>query len=181
MPTRTQSRISLASAVLASMAAVTLASCSLSIGGGLDTTAVEDQIAQGIQEQLGVAVTVDCPDGVDQEQGNDFTCTAVDDRGNEATVKVTQVDDEGNLEWDLDAAGLLGEEALLDDVALESQIAAWFEDQAGVPVVVDCPGGVDLERGNDFTCTATDQAGESVEVAVTQDDDLGNVSWEIVQ
>lgn len=181
MTARTQSRISLASAVLAGMAAITLASCSLSIGGGLDMADVEDQIAEGIQEQLGIAVTVDCPDGVDQEQGNDFTCTAVDDEGDEATVSVTQIDDEGNLEWDVEAAGLLGEDALLDDVALESQIAAWFEQQAEILVVVDCPDSIGQQQGNDFTCTATDQAGDSVDVAVTQEDDLGNVSWEVVQ
>ena len=83
------------------------ASCSFSasVGGGgqLDTEKVEPEIATGIEAQTDVELdSVECPDDVDMEQGNDFECTATATNGDTAPVSVTQDDDEGNISWELD-------------------------------------------------------------------------------
>jgi hypothetical protein len=80
-----------------------LAACSVSIGSNnLNTDKLETEIENGIEDQVQISgITVDCPDDVEIEEGNDFECTAKDDQGNERSVDVTQTDDEGNVEWKL--------------------------------------------------------------------------------
>jgi hypothetical protein len=66
----------------------------------LDTAKLEEQIAQGIEEQTGATgVTVDCPDDIEAKAGDEFECQATSDDGTDATVKVTQNDDQGNVTW----------------------------------------------------------------------------------
>jgi hypothetical protein len=75
-----------------------------SVGGGgqLDTDKVETEILNGIEAQTDVEIgSVECPDDVPMEQGNDFTCTATDTGGETAEVSVTQDDDAGNITWEL--------------------------------------------------------------------------------
>jgi hypothetical protein len=63
---------------------------------------------------------------------------------------------------------------------LEQQIAAELEAQAGVtPSSVDCPDDVEAEAGGTFTCTATADDGSTATITVTQQDDQGNLSWEV--
>jgi hypothetical protein len=85
--------------VAVSMLVVT--GCTFSAGGNLDIGGLEEEIASGIEDQTGTAVTVDCPDEVKIEAGNTFDCTATDESGTTGTVRVTQKDDEGNVEWEL--------------------------------------------------------------------------------
>jgi len=69
----------------------------------LDTDKAEREIKKGIAEQTGVEVkSVECPDEVETEEGDTFECTAVAESGDEVSVKVTQTDDEGNVNWELD-------------------------------------------------------------------------------
>ena len=75
--------------------------CSFSAGGTLDIDRLESEIATGIEQQTGASVTVECPDEVKIEQGNTFDCAVTDEEGTSATVRVTQKDDEGNVEWEL--------------------------------------------------------------------------------
>jgi len=68
----------------------------------LDIARVEEVISEGIADQLGVVTaSVECPDEVLIEAGNDFECTVTDDQGNTDVVAVTQVDDAGNISWEL--------------------------------------------------------------------------------
>lgn len=87
--------------------AVLTGACEFSFGGRtLDTDTIENEIAQGIEEQTGISVqSVECPDDVDAEAGNTFRCTATADDGSTAPVRVTQQDDEGNVEWELESEG----------------------------------------------------------------------------
>ena len=63
-------------------------------------------MAQGIQEQTGATgVTVDCPDDIEAKAGDEFECQATSDDGTNATVKVTQNDDQGNVTWAVDCVG----------------------------------------------------------------------------
>lgn len=89
--------------LLVLMAAVAVTSaCQVSVGGGLDIDRIEQEIATGIEEQTGIAVTsVECPEDVEAEAGNNFTCTVTAEDGDTASVDVTQEDDEGNVRWNL--------------------------------------------------------------------------------
>lgn len=78
-------------------------SFSFSLGSNeLDTEKAEREIATGIEEQLGIEIeSVDCPDSVEIEEGDTFSCTVVATDGSEGRVEVVQEDDEGNVSWEL--------------------------------------------------------------------------------
>jgi hypothetical protein len=64
--------------------------------------------------------------------------------------------------------------------ALEQQIAAELQAQANVTASsVDCPDDVEAEAGGTFTCTATADDGSTATITVTQQDDEGNLRWEV--
>ena len=69
----------------------------------------------------------------------------------------------------------------LDIDKLQNTIADGMQTQLDLPTApsVTCPESVPIEAGNTFSCTA-ELDGESVEVKVTQNDDQGNVSWEVL-
>ena len=93
-------------ALPASILALGLASgCSAEVSTGsndLDISKLESTIASGMQEQLGLdgKPTVTCPESVPIQQGNVFTCTA-ELNGDRVDVKVTQTDDQGNVNWEV--------------------------------------------------------------------------------
>lgn len=62
---------------------------------------------------------------------------------------------------------------------VEEQVAAGISDRREVEVEVDCPDDVEAETGGTFTCTATDEEGHSLDVSVVQEDDEGNVDWDV--
>jgi hypothetical protein len=62
---------------------------------------LEQVITAGISEQIGVTVTVVCPDDRPMQQGDVFTCTATTADGQPRTVEVTQTDSAGNVSWRL--------------------------------------------------------------------------------
>ena len=69
----------------------------------LDTEKLEADIAAGIEKQTGTgAVTVDCPDEIEQEEGLETECEVTAPGGVTATVVTTQTDDDGNADWKLD-------------------------------------------------------------------------------
>ena len=69
----------------------------------LDVDRLETTLTDGLEEQTGVVIeSVECPNEVPMEAGNEFECTATDDQGNTGTIIVTQDDDEGNITWRLE-------------------------------------------------------------------------------
>jgi predicted component of type VI protein secretion system len=84
-------RITLACAA----AAVAVAGCG---SQQLDTEEAERTIADRLGKQAGTKVTIDCPDDVEIKKGDTFNCEAKA-RNDTAKVKVTQLDDEGNVRW----------------------------------------------------------------------------------
>ena len=84
------------------MAAIATTGCRTTI----DTENLEEQIAQGLKAQTGVtAESVNCPEDVEAEAGATFECTAEAEGGGMATITVTQVDDKGNVRWELTSTG----------------------------------------------------------------------------
>lgn len=69
----------------------------------------------------------------------------------------------------------------LDVNKLESTISTEMQSQLGLDAAptVTCPDPISIETGKVSTCTA-ELDGESVNIEVTQTDDQGNVSWQVV-
>ena len=144
------------------------------------TQDIERQIEQGIADQTDVQATVECPPQVRIAVGTTFACSATDSYGDTSSVLVTQEDEQGNVVWELQEGGspssLAG--APLDVRQLEQQIADGISKQTGQDGYVECPDAVAIAAGASFACSAT-VANTQYQVAVTQKDDLGNVTWEI--
>ncbi|MGH8905872.1 MAG: DUF4333 domain-containing protein [Egibacteraceae bacterium] len=68
----------------------------------------------------------------------------------------------------------------LNTQRLQDQLATGIQAQTGVVVAVRCPGNVRLETGDEFQCALTAGDGSTRQVAVTQRDDRGNVSWKVM-
>lgn len=84
---------------LAATAVLVLAGCGVT---EVDTAAVEKSIVDEVGKDLGTEVTADCPDQVDWQTGETFTCDVTDTRGTTRQATVTMMDDGGNVEWSLD-------------------------------------------------------------------------------
>lgn len=79
-------------AVLACLAAV----CNPS----LDTEGLEPQLLRQLEQKTGQEFeSVSCPRDVQPEAGHTFECTAVDPDDVEFTLLVTQIDDQGEVNW----------------------------------------------------------------------------------
>jgi hypothetical protein len=65
-----------------------------------DTAGLEEELTRQVEEQTDDArVSVDCPADVPMESGRSFECTGELKPGASFTIRVTQVDDQGNVEW----------------------------------------------------------------------------------
>jgi uncharacterized protein DUF4333 len=92
-----------------------LAGCASDIDGDK----LEDEIAKDADERLALVVdAVDCP-SPDTEEGGTFTCT-VTVKGQPTELEVTQIDDDGNVRYDL--AGLAEGPAVNDTAADEASV-----------------------------------------------------------
>jgi hypothetical protein len=74
-----------------------LAACSAST---LDADGVEAQILKALQDEGSPVTEVACPESVDVATGARFTCTGTTPDGT-WTIEVTQVDDQGNLTFEV--------------------------------------------------------------------------------
>jgi hypothetical protein len=69
---------------------------------------------------------------------------------------------------------------MLNTDKLEPKIKQGIEQQAGVKVKsVDCPSDVELKAGGKFNCTAVTTGGDRATVRVIQQDDKGNVRYQM--
>jgi hypothetical protein len=92
-------------AVLLSIAVVAVA-CSKT----LDTEGLQAQIANQLNTQLQTTgITVDCPDDIKAESGNEFQCTGTVPDSGTITINVKQTDAEGHVTWEVvDGTGATG-------------------------------------------------------------------------
>lgn len=65
----------------------------------VDIAGVEQQIRDGVKDQSGTNVTVDCPDSIDWDTGGEFHCIVEDNQGNRATATVSMENDDGEITW----------------------------------------------------------------------------------
>jgi hypothetical protein len=68
----------------------------------------------------------------------------------------------------------------LTTLDVEAQIATAIANELGVPTTVTCPDVVDAGTGLTFTCDVNIDDGTRATVKVTQNDDAGSVTWDIV-
>jgi uncharacterized protein DUF4333 len=61
---------------------------------------LEEQIGNGLQNQVGGPAELDCPEIIVGQKGDTFECDAKTPDG-PATVQVTQTDDQGNVRYEL--------------------------------------------------------------------------------
>jgi hypothetical protein len=84
------------------VAAVVLVIAAASCTKKLDTSGLETTLKGQLEQQLNTTgVTVTCPTDVTVKQGATFICSAMDSTGAKSTIKVTQVDDKGNVKWEV--------------------------------------------------------------------------------
>jgi hypothetical protein len=68
----------------------------------------------------------------------------------------------------------------LDTGKLEGKIKDGIQKQAGVKIKsVSCPKDVKVKKGDIFNCKATTATGQTANVKVTQQDDKGNVHYQV--
>lgn len=83
------------------------------------------------------------------------------------------------------AAALLGMVActsMLSMDAIKSSISEGVKSQLGLQIAsVTCPESHPMKVADSFECTATPAVGGRLVVKVTQKDDKGNISWEVVK
>ena len=83
---------------LAASSLLLLTACGVS---EVDVPALEDDIVSQVKKQAEADVTAKCPDQVDWEKGESFTCDVEFDDGSTAKANVKMIDDDGNVEWEL--------------------------------------------------------------------------------
>ena len=84
------------------LAAACLLAAALAGGCGTEKLDIEDAektIGTRLGEQTGAKVLVDCPNEVEIRRGDTFDCRATAPGRKPATVRVTQLDDEGKVRW----------------------------------------------------------------------------------
>ncbi len=84
----------------------------------LDTDGLEAELQRQLEDQVESQITsVDCPEDVEVETGGSFDCTAEQEGGTTLTIRVTQQDDQGNVQWIIvDATGDAGADDGAGDV-----------------------------------------------------------------
>lgn len=79
----------------------------------------------------------------------------------------------------LAALTLAGCSSSIDVADLETKVQDGLAEQVGGTWTVECPDSMEVQAGLTTNCMATSDTGETVEVNITQDDDQGNVTWEV--
>ncbi|WP_409329533.1 DUF4333 domain-containing protein [Trujillonella humicola] len=169
-------------AIVGSVAAGIVALGGLGVGalflfgtGTLDDADAERQISAQVQEQTGVApASVDCPSGVELAQGTTSTCT-VDLQGQTFEYTITQLDDEGAVEFTSDAVyvQLTDVETLLADAFADESLEVEASCDAGERTVLIAADGLSVP----CTVVNAEDASDSADVTALIDA-AGTVTFE---
>ena len=77
------------------------------------------------------------------------------------------------------ALALAGCSSSIDVADLETKVQDGLAEQVGGTWTVECPDSMEVQAGLTTNCAATSDTGETIQVDITQDDDQGNVTWEV--
>jgi Domain of unknown function (DUF4333) len=176
IPARLKSLGAGATATLSGLALLGLAAMLAGCGVKLDMDAVGKSISTGIASQVGLEVaSVTCPqEAPPAKAGDTFECVAIPKEGGKLTVKVTQKDDKGNVDWEVEKS-----EGLINLQTVEQAVAKGIKEQTEADSTVSCGGAKfrGVKPGETFDCEATAPDGTKSTVTVTEKDAEGNISW----
>jgi hypothetical protein len=163
-----------------SVSALGLALVLTACGTKLDMAKLGTSVSDGIKSQLGLEVaSVNCPQEERKAKAGDtFECEVTPKDGGKMTVKVTEKDDQGNVNWEV-----VKSEGFLSVPTVEESITKGLKEQANLDATVSC-GDPKLrvsKPGETFDCKATGADGSANTVTVTVKDTEGNVSWALQQ
>jgi NAD(P)H-hydrate repair Nnr-like enzyme with NAD(P)H-hydrate epimerase domain len=119
--------------------------------------------------------SVDCPSDVEVDDGDTFDCE-VHTKGD--GLEVTTIRQLGD--GDIEAQGTRqvrlpqGEDVKIIPENVEALIRANAPEPERI-VSVDCPAGIEIEKGATFRCVVRFDDGTQERVAIVQRDDVGNV------
>ena len=136
-------------------------------GSTLDDADAERQISAQVEEQTGVAPAgVDCPSGVELAQGTTSTCT-VDLQGQTFDYTITQLDDEGAVEFTSDAVyvQVADVEILISDVFAAEGLLVGATCDAGERTVLIAADGLAIP----CTVTNVEDTSDTAEVTASID------------
>lgn len=163
--------------VFYSFSVVLVGGCSFqaSCGGKkLDVDKGEKVIAAKLKEMSGMDATVTCPDNV--KLGKDVVMECDVKLGElPGRAKVTQTDDQGNVNWILT-------DGYVFSAKMEEVLRVELGKQVGSEVVADCGERARLsEPGKTFLCKANAASGQTVDVEVTIKNKEGNVDFKLLE
>ena len=140
----------------------------------VDDGEVEDFLLENAQAPA-LIESIDCPDDVEIDEGATFECD-VHTKGNGLeVVTMRQVEDEQVVrESDRQVRLPEGQDVQIIPENVESLIRSQAKEPERI-VSVDCPAGVEIEKGATFKCVARFDDGTQEKVTIVQRDDLGNV------
>ena len=156
-----------------------LATALVAAGCGSDTVdsgKVESGIEQDLSSPTAPVTSVSCPDDVEEDEGDTFSCSAKLEGGGKAKVKVTQTNNVNSFTYAFEPGTLV----LTDDTVeplLEKDLAA-----NGVPgTTADCPDTIKVKAGETVTCTATGSGGRQTDLTFTFTSDDGTIDESSVE
>ena len=139
----------------------------------VDDEQVEDFLRENAQAPA-LIDSVDCPDDVEIDEGDTFDCEVNTKGGGLEVVTMRQVEDE-RVERESVRQVRLPEG---DVKIIPENVEALIRGQAADPeriVSVDCPAGIEIEKGRRFRCVVRFDDGSEQNVTIVQRDDVGNV------
>jgi hypothetical protein len=166
--------------MLAMLAVLGLAAGLAGCGTSLDMAAINKSVSDGITSQLSLTVaSTTCPtEAPAAKAGGTFECIVIPKEGGRLTVKVTQSDGKGNVQWEVAKT-----EGLIDLRTVEQSVVKGLKEQANVVATVSCGGGKfrGIQVGGTFTCQAKSPEKGDATIVVTMSNAEGSISWAVQQ
>jgi hypothetical protein len=142
----------------------------------VDSGKVETEIEQDLSSATADIVSVSCPDGVDEQEGEQFTCDAKLEGGGRAEVVVTLTSDRGDAVYAFKPGTVEVSDNVVEPV-LEDLLEA-----RGVPgPQVDCADLIKVAEDSQATCDATGSGGRTGEISFTWSDASGDIDEDSVE
>jgi NAD(P)H-hydrate repair Nnr-like enzyme with NAD(P)H-hydrate epimerase domain len=143
----------------------------------IDDGKVEDFLRDNAQAPA-LIESIDCPSDIEVDEGDTFDCQVHTRGGGLEISTMRQIEDER-----VELAGTRqvrlpeGKDLEIIPENVESLIRSNASEPERI-VSVDCPAGVEIEKGATFQCLVRRADGRKEKVTVVQRDELGNVEIE---
>jgi hypothetical protein len=135
----------------------------------VDSGEVEAEIERDLSSSTAEIVSVSCPEGVEQKEGEQFSCDAKLEGGGRAEVTVRLTSNRGDAVYSFTPGTVE-----VSDSALEPVLEDLLEARGVREAQVDCPELIKVADGSQATCDAT-AAGGAGEITFTWSDSQGGI------